>query len=335
MAGMSFTDLASAVGKGDIRPLYLLHGDEPFFIDRATDLFAERLLSEAEKGFNFTLCYGKDTDARTVIDTALRAPMMAQRQVVIVKEAQQMRDLDQLQAYAERPVPTTVLVLAHPHRKLPANRKLFKAIAKTGAVMESSRIKDHQVADWVQRAVAAAGRRIEATAAQLMQEHLGPDLSRVQSELDKLYLNVPAEQAIAPAHIERFVGISKDYNLFELHTALMRGDRRRAAAIAAYQVAHPKEHPLILIVGSLYTLFSKIYLTHFVGQANDRELASALKVPPFAVRDYRQAVAHYPIDRVERVFAYLQQTDLRSKGIDNGSAEHGDLLRELLVRIAP
>lgn len=335
MASITLAQLQKDIKGGTPAPLYLLHGEEVHFIDQATALLEEGLLSEAEKGFNFTTFYGRDADAGTIIDTALRAPMMAPRQVVVVREAQQMRDIEKLLPYAQKPVPSTVLVLAHKYKKLPANRKLYKAIAKTGAVLEAKRIKEHQVADWVQQQVAATPYGVSPKAAQLLQAYLGADLSRVNGALEKLYLNLEEGQTIEPAHIERFIGISKDYNLFELHNALLKGDRSRAARIAAYLIDHPKENPLVLILGSLYTLFQKLYLTHFVGQANDRELASTLKVPPFAVRDYREGARFYPIERIERIFAYLQQADLRSKGVNNGSADHPALLRELVIKLAP
>ena len=335
MASLTLAQLTKQADQAAWKPIYLLHGEEAYFIDRAVALFEDKVLTEAEKSFNLTTLYGRDTDARTIIDTALRAPMMAPRQLVLVREAQQLRDLDKLLPYAQKPVPSTVLVLAYKHKKYPANRKLHKAINQHGAVLEGKRIREDQVANWIQDAVSQSAYRIDPKASLLLQTYLGADLGRVQGELEKLYLNLQEGETIKPSHIEKYIGISKEYNLFEWQNALLRGERSRAASIAAHFIAHPKQNPLVLLVGSLFTMFSRVYLAHFLADANDQELAGAIKVNPYFIRDYRKATQHYTIRRLERIFAYLQKADLRSKGLDNGSANHGDILKELTLQVAP
>ncbi len=330
---MTIQNLRGDLLKRRFKPLYLLHGEEPFYLDKAEALFDELVLTEAEKSFNHTILYGRDCDAQTITDAALRYPMFAEHQLIVVREAQQLRDLDKLQSYAEKPVPTTVLVLVYKYKKLPANRRLYKAIAQHGIVFESKKIRDYEVASWVQGHVSESGYKIQPAAAQLMEQYLGSDLSRIDGELRKLMINLEPGSTITPAHVERFIGISREYNVFELQNALLKNDTARVWKIAENLRANIRQHPLVMIVGSLYNFFSKVYAVHFIGQTNDKELAQVLGVHPFFVKDYRSAASAWPIPRLERGFAQLLQYDLRSKGVDDAGTESGELLRELIWKL--
>jgi DNA polymerase-3 subunit delta len=316
-----------------LSPVYLFHGEEAYYTDRLISALEENVLTEAEKGFNLMTFYGRDTDARTVIDAAMRYPMFAERQLVLVKEAQQMRDFDKLLPYIEKAQPTTVLAVAYKYKKYPANRKLYKAFAKQGTVLESKKIRDDQVAKWVMDAVGETEYKIAPRAAALLQEYLGADLAKVNGELEKLYLNIEKGATIDVDAIEEHIGISKDYNVFELVTALLYKDRDRVWRIVEYFRANPKASPFVLVMGSLFNAFQKVYMSHLVSAASDRELASALRVSPWFVKDYRHAAALYPIPKLERIFGQLLAYDLRSKGVDDAGTPPGELLREMVWKI--
>ena len=330
---MNLEKLRGDLKKRQFKPIYLLHGEEPFYLDQAGELFENHILSEAEKSFNLTILYGRDTEVQSITDAALRYPMFAEHQLIIVREAQNIRDLDKLITYAEKPVPSTVLVLLHKYKKYPANRKLYKAIAKFGEVLESKKIRDYEVAKWVQEYLSGSGFKIKPQAAQLIEEYLGADLSRIDGELRKLMINLEPGATINANDVERYIGISREYNVFELQNALLKGDSARVWKIEENLRANIRQHPMVMIIGSLYNFFNKVYLTHFIAKASDKDLASALGVNPYFVRDYRSAAANWSIPRLERCFAHLLQYDLRSKGVDDTGTEQGELLRELIWKL--
>ncbi len=330
---MNLDSLKKEISQRKVKPIYLLHGEEPFFLEQAEALFEQGLLSEAERGFNLSILYGRDSDAQSITDAALRYPMFADFQLIIVREAQSLRDIEKLLSYAEKPVPSTVLVLVHKHKKYPANRKLYKAIARSGVVMESKKVRDQEMAAWVDQFLRQQGYRIQPDAAQLVAEHLGNDLGRVVSELKKLMLNIEAKSSIKSEDIERYIGISREYNVFELQNALLKQDRARAWKITEHLGENIRQHPMVMIVGSLYNLYSKVYMAHFVQGASDKELAELLGVHPFFVKDYRLATSGWPIPKVERSMGVLMQYDLRTKGVEDAGTEHSSMLREMVWKL--
>ncbi|MFT7589101.1 MAG: DNA polymerase-3 subunit delta [Limisphaerales bacterium] len=335
MAATSFLDVKKAVKAGTYSPVYLFHGEEPYYIDEAVKILEHDVLTEAEKGFNLLILYGRDSDAQTIVDNAMRYPMFSERQVVLVKEAQQLKDIEKLLSYIEKAQPSTLLVLAYKYKKYPANRKLYKAIAKKGVIFESKKIRDYKVSEWVQNYLKGKPYTINMKASLLIQEYLGTDLSKVSGELDKLFLNLSEGTEITDTHIEQFIGISKDYNIFELNNAMMQGDTDRVWRIVEYFRANPKNHPLVMITANLYSMFSKIYQVHFVAGGSDKELASALHINPFFIKDYRTAASNYSISRLEQVFAELLTYDLRSKGVGDSGTPQSELLREMIWKILP
>jgi DNA polymerase-3 subunit delta len=332
---MTYDDILSSLKKGEFQPVYFFHGDEPYFIDTLSRYIEEHALEEDQRSFNQTVLYGKDTDARTVIDVASRYPMMAPRQVVIVKEAQELRDLQDLKTYVEKPVASTVLVFCHKHKKFDKRKALAKSLKGSGAIVfESKRVYDNQVGGWIRQFLKARGVSIDDQASELMGEYLGTDLSKVANELEKLLLNVGKGECVTIDLVHEHIGISKDYNVFELQRALAGRDIPAVNRIVTYLSANTKTNPMVYLVGSLYTYFSKVALMQELRTLSERELLSAMKLSSaFFLREYRQAAANYPPLKLRHIFHLLKEYDMRSKGLNNDRFEEGELLRELVFRI--
>lgn len=333
---MKFSDLEKAVRGGEVQPIYFLHGKEPHFIDALSHIFEHELLPEAARAFNLTVLYGKEIDHLAVVDAARRYPVMAQRQVVIVKEAQSMRGLNDLAAYAEQPSSTTVLVLCHKHKKFDSRKKLFKTLKKSkqAVVFESKPLYDNQVPGWIQQYLKSKGYGIDAKATQLLADFLGSNLAKLANELGKLTIGLPKNSKIDAALIQRNIGISKDYNVFELQKALALRDRNKAYRIVQYFIANPKDNPLPMVLGALYGFFSKLYIAKGVQPSTNDAIAKALGIgyPKFA-NDYRLAAQNYSTPQIEQGIALLKEFDLRFKGLHNRSADGGELLREMVYKI--
>ena len=330
-----YRKLKKEIGGGKLRPVYLLHGEEGFFIDKLAEEIAAVALAEHERDFNLTILYGKDSNPDQVKDAALRFPMMAERQVVMVRELQTWRTdaMDKLEAYLKKPSPTTVLVLCHKHKKVDGRRTVIKTIQKSGGnVFNSDRMRDHELPDWIEQLARHYKRRIGEVEAALLAGHLGSDLARVVGEVEKLCLVTEEGATITSDLIQRMVGISKDYNIFELQKALGSRDALKAQRIAQYYAQSPRDHPFVLTVGMLNTWFAKVALAHQYAGKGQSQLASALKVNPYFVHEYTGAARMYPLSKVTEIQHMLATYDMRSKGL-GGSAPEGDLLRELLARI--
>lgn len=325
-----------ALKKKEYRPVYFLHGTEGYFIDQVVQYVESKILSESERSFNQTVLYGKDTDHKTVVDNARRFPMMSRHQVVILKEAQEMKTLKDLIGYVERPLESTILVIAHKHKRFNMNSKLGKALKSKAVILESKGLYDNQVPGWIQSYLKKQKLTINQEAATLIAEYVGTDLSKVVNELDKLKLNLPAGTEITVKEIEANIGISKDYNIFELQRALGQRDLLKANRILNYFAANPKRNPLPVVIGSLYGFFSKLYQFHFVKNATEQEQLKALKLhSAYFLRDYRTAIRNFPFPRTEQAISLLREYDLKSKGVDyNGTGKpEGELLKELIWRI--
>lgn len=330
---MTHEALLHELQKKTFRPVYLLQGDEAFFIDQISDFIEQNALPEADRAFNQSILYGKDTDPDTIMSLAYRYPMMAAHQVIIVKEAQNLKDINRLHTYVEKHMPTTILVLAHKQKNLAANTKLYKAIDAKGVVMVATKLPDSQLGTWIQQYVKARQYKIENDAAALMAEHLGNELATVVNELDKLMILVPQTQAINTQHIADNVGISKEYNLFELQKALAKRQITRAFQIADYFARNPKDAPLVVIIGSLYRFFSRLYIFHHYQQKSDQEAAQAMGMKnTYFLNEYKDASKHYHLQHTKRILYLLYLYDLRSKGVDSNT-DPSELLKELTFRI--
>ena len=315
------------LNKREFAPVYFLQGDESYYIDQITDFVENHALPEHDRGFNQVVCYGKDVNMGTVITQARRFPMMAERQVVIVKEAQEITDFAReeaqklLESYVQNPLPSTILVFAHKHKTLDGRKPLTKTLDKHAVLVEAKKLYDNKLPDWILQYAKSKNYRMQPPAAQLLADHIGNDLNRLANEMDKLMLNVPAGSEISPAHIQQFIGISKDYNVFELQSALIQRNVLKANQIIRYFEANPKSHPTIMEVVTLFGFFSK------------SGLAAALGINPYFARDYLAALRNYPYPKVVRIVHYLRQADLQCKGVEAGSISECDILRDLVYKV--
>lgn len=336
---MDAKQILAELKDGKFRPVYFLQGEEPYFIDLVSDYIEAHALNDAEKGFNQVIVYGKDANVATILTHARRYPMMAERQVVVVREAQDIPDLNKetgiklMLDYLERPVPSTVLVFCHKHKTLDKRRQLGKRIDKLAVALTSKKLYDNQLPDFIEGYFREQGAPIQDRAVQALAEYVGNDLSRLTNEIDKLLLNRKEGEQITLDHIVSQVGISKEYNIFELQKAIIRGDVVLAAKIVNYFESNTRKNPLIPVVAFLYSFFSKLLIAVSLPDKDDKSLASALRVSPYAVRDYSLALRRFPPQKVIATIALLSQADLQLKGVNSGSTTDGQLFRELVYRI--
>ncbi len=331
---MTYKEIIKSLRAKDYKPVYFLHGEESFYIDSISDFIEEKVLTEGEKSFNQTIFYGKDTDSKTLIDTASRYPMMASHQVVILKEAQEMKSLQGLQPYIEKAVPTTILVVCHKHKKLDARTKFAKSLKEHAVLFESKKLYDNQVPDWIADYLKNKKLKINPNASQLIAEYLGRDLSKIANELNKLEINLQEGTTIDEKHVQENIGISKDYNVFELQKALGQRSILKVNRIIQYFVANPKKNPLVMVIGTLYNYFSKIYMLHFLRNLPDRDLSSALKLrSEYFLREYKLTARNYNLKKTQKVIAILKEYDLKSKGVENVSTSEGELMKEMVYKI--
>ena len=330
---MTFEQIVGDIKRKIYHPVYLLHGDEPYYIDAITNLIEESVLTESEKEFNQTVVYGRDTDPGMIMDMARRFPMMANYQVIIIREAQDIDKLENLQPYLVKPQLSTILVIAHKYKKIDQRKGFVKNVAKTGVVFESSKFYDNKIPGWINEQVIAKGYSIRPEACQLLAEYLGNDLERITNEIGKLVINLPPGSAIDAAIIEKNIGISKDYNIFELQNALGDKDIVKANRIINYFAANTKQNPMIVVLTVLFGFFMKLMIYHQLVDKSKNFVASKLSVNPYFVNDYIRAANNYPFRRLRVIIGLLREYDLRLKGIGNGSTEESELLRELVYKI--
>ena len=320
------------IQNGKIAPIYFLMGEEPYYIDGIANYLEEHVLNEEEKGFNQMVLYGRDVTIDEIISQAKRYPMMADRQVVIVKEAQDLsRTIENLVSYAKNPQPTTVLIFCYKYKKLDARKKLAKELKKSAVVFESKKLYENQVPDWIRRVLAGKGYSITPKAAQMLTEFLGNDLGKVKNELEKLQLIVKPEQQITPQLVEENIGISKDFNNFELQNAIGEKNIKKAFAITQYFAQNQKNHPLVMTVALLYSFFSKLLKYHAL--SNKTEAPKVLGVNPYFIKDYQTAARNYSMKEVSGIIAAIRQVDVKSKGVGAANVSQGDLLKDLLTAI--
>lgn len=326
-------NIVADIKNGNLKPIYFLMGDEPYYIDKISDFIEENVLNEADKGFNQVVMYGRDVSIDEIISSAKRYPMMAERQVLIVKEAQDLsRTIDKLESYAENPQPTTVLVINYKYKKLDKRKKAYKAIAKNGLIYESKKLYENQVSDWIRRVLSGKKYNIEPKAAQLLVEFLGTDLSKISNELDKLTTVLPAETIINASHIEENIGISKDFNNFELRKAVGEKDVVKANRIINYFAQNPKNNPLVMTISLLNGFFTQLLMYHGLKDKSKGSVAKSLGVNPFFVDDYVTGARNYPMRKVSQIIGLLREADVKSKGV-GANQSHEDILKELLFKI--
>ncbi len=327
-------NIVADIKNGIIKPIYFLSGEEPYFIDQISNYIEQNVLDESEKGFNQMVLYGRDVTVDDIVSNAKRYPMMAERQVIIVKEAQDLsRTIEKLAAYVENPQPSTVLVVAYKYKKLDKRKGLAKALKKHGILYENKKLYENKVGDWIRNVLIDHGYHIQPKAAQMLVDYLGNDLSKVNNELNKLMLILPKGSDITPQAIEENIGISKDYNIFELRKAIVEKDVFKAQRIAHYFTQNPKDNPLVLTVGQLFSLFSNIMKYHGLPQKDKATVAKTLGVSPFFVGEYIIAARNYPMKKVSSCITMIREVDVKSKGVGASAFASNDLLKELLVKI--
>ena len=315
------------------KPVYWLEGEEEFYIDQIINYAEHNILSEAEAGFNLTVFYGKDADWTAVINACRRYPMFAERQVVLLKEAQQMRDIDKLEAYIDKPQPSTVFVVAYKEKKVDGRSKLAKMLKEKAELYTTKKMYDNQLPEWTAGLISSKGYEIAQKALLLLVDHIGNDLNRINNEIEKLLVNLAGRATITEDDIERYVGISKEYNVFELQDAFARRDRVKAIRIIQYFEGNPKAGPIQLILPSIYNFFSKAYMILAQPGADEKGIAAAIGVNPYFVKDYLAAVRNYGYEGIESGLLLLHTYNLKSIGIGSVNAEDASLLKELVIKM--
>jgi len=326
-------NIVSEISKGNIKPIYFLMGEEPYYIDKISEFIEDHILDETEKGFNQSVLYGRDVTVEEIIGAAKRYPMMAERQVIIVKEAQDLsRTIENLTAYAINPQMSTVLVINYKFKKLDKRKSLYKAIHKIGLVYESKRLYENQVADWIRRVLSGKKYQVEPKAAHMLVDFLGTDLSKINNELQKLITILPQQTLITPKHIEENIGISKDFNNFELRKAVGERNVAKANQIIEYFSQNPKSNPLVMTISLLNSFFTQLLVYHGLKNKSRDHAANALGIRAFFVKDYVTAANNYPMRKVAQIISLLRDADVKSKGV-GASHTQRDILKELLFKI--
>jgi len=319
---------------GNIKPVYFLMGDEPYYIDKLTEYIEQNVLQEHERDFNQTILYGRDVTVEDVVGNAKRYPMMADRQVVVVREAQELsRTIENLEQYVENPQETTVLVIAYKYKTLDKRKKLIKLIGKKGVLFESKKMYENQVGTWISRVLQGRGYSIEPKANAMLVEFLGNDLSRISNELNKLQIILPKGHTITAKDIEVNIGFSKDFNVFELQNALGSKNQLKAYQIAQYFADNPKDNPMVVTTSLVFSFFIKVLKYHGIKDKNPKTVAPILGVSPFFLKDYDLALKNYPMKKVSAIIAALRDIDVKSKGVGANALPIHDLLKEMLVKI--
>lgn len=331
---VTYEEIVSDLKKRIFKPVYFLAGDEPYYLDLITDYIGEKVLSEEEKAFNQVIIYGEDTTVNSIIETARRFPMMASHQVVIVKEAQALKKIEDLMVYLDKPLLSTILVINCKYKVIDKRTKLYKALDTQGVYFESMRLRDYQVPPWIERFLMTKGIKIDPDASAMLTEFLGTDLHKIVNELDKLLITIPASKpVITSSLIEKNIGISKDYNNFELQKALGEKNIYKANMIIQYFANNPKDNPVNLTMASLFSFFTKILTYHYLTDRSKNNVAAVLKINPFFVKDYETSAMKYSASKTVQIISLLRTYDMKTKGFGDVSTDPGELLKELVYKI--
>lgn len=324
---------------GKIAPVYFLQGTEPFYIDQISDYVEENVLDEASKGFNQMVMYGKDVKMIDVLNNARRFPMMSDRQVVLVKEAQNLDGFkneegrQMLMDYIDNPLPSTILVFAHKYGKLDGKTSLAKNIAKKAVVVSTEKLKDYKLPEWIKGYINSKNKKATEMAVQLLADHIGNNLERLSNEIDKVLINLGDQELIDEDVIDKNVGISKEFNVFELQKAVLLRDSLKANKIVKYFGMNLKEHHPIPIIALLYTLFSKLTIVHQFKSASPKDLAKQLRVNPYFINDYQTGARNYPLYKVLENIGHIHKADLEIKGVNAGSIGGEGILKQLVFKL--
>ncbi|KUF43305.1 DNA polymerase III subunit delta [Myroides marinus] len=327
-------DIIKDIKAGKAAPIYFLMGEEPYYIDKISEYIEDNVLTEEEKGFNQMVLYGRDVTIQDIVSNAKRFPLMAEKQVVIVKEAQELaRTIDQIESYAEQVQPSTVLVFCYKYKTLDKRKKVYKTIEKNGIIFESKKLKEYQIEAWIKKLLTGKGYAIDPKASAMLVEFLGTDLSKIANELDKLALVIPKGVQITADVVEKNIGISKDFNNFELIKAIVDRNQLKAYKIANYFAQNPKNNPIVLTMGLVYSYFSKLLLYHGLKDKSPSNVMKQLKVSQYAIKDYEVGFRIYKMKQVSAIISHLKDVDLKSKGVGAQAMPQGDLLKEMLIKI--
>jgi DNA polymerase III subunit delta len=319
--------------KNIFKPVYWLEGEEEYYIDKAVDYAEHKILNESEASFNLSIFYGKDANWADIINACRRYPMFAERQVVILKEAQQMRDVEKLEQYIETPLTSTILVVSYKEKKLDARKKFTKTVKEKGVLFTTKKMYDRELPEWTQQMVQSKGLTITPKGLALLVDHIGNDLTRIENEIEKLSVNLGKRTSITEDDIENYIGVSKEYNVFELQSAMAAKDLARTMKIIQYFEANPKAGPVQLLLPSLYGFFSKVFMVFGAGTSDEKTIATAIGVNPFFVKDYLQAARLYSYAGVEKVLLLLHQYNLKSIGVGSINTDDGSLMKEMAVKM--
>lgn len=331
---MTFEQIMSSLQKREFKPIYFLMGEESWFIDQITDYIAQHVLSDAEKGFNQTVLYGKDTNAANIIMAARRYPMMSPYQVIIVKEAQNVADIDKLEIYAQNPLNSTVLVVNYRYKTIDKRKKLAKLVDEKGVLFESKKLYDNNLPSWITNYVKGKGKSIDPKAAVVMAESVGSDLSKLVHEIEKLIVAVgPQVTNLLPDHVEKNIGISKDFNNFELQKAIATKNVYKVNQIIFAFGKNPKDNPIQVTTVTLFNFFVKLLMYHYLPDKSKNSVASALKINPFFVDDYVTAARNFSGNKTVKAISLLREYDMKSKGFESANTDSAELLKELVFKI--
>ncbi|MDF2448241.1 MAG: polymerase delta subunit [Bacteroidota bacterium] len=347
------TDLKRRIFK----PVYFLSGEEAYYIDLISDYIEKNVLDESEQEFNQTILYGKEADMNTIVSAAKRFPMMSEYQVVIVKEAQNLKELGKtaggddeedevetkskkntgggnaLIAYLQQPQPSTILVFCYKYKTLDKRSSVYKSLQKNHVFLETKKMYENQIPDWITNFVQERNFKIGPKASFLLSEFLGNDLSKISNEVEKLFINLKEGDEITQDAVQDNIGISKEFNVFELQDALAKKDILKANRIINYFSSNEKDHPAVMTLSTLYGYFSKILIYHFAPDKSKFVVAQTLGVNPFFVEGYAKAAQNYSTGKLKAIFAFLKEYDLKTKGVDNSGVNNGELMKELVFKI--
>ena len=331
---ITYDQIMTDLRKKNYSPIYFLMGEESLFIDKITDFFQDNVLEESQQEFDQTVFYGKDTDITSIVNAAKRYPMMSPHQLIIVKEAQHIKNWDALEHYLKNPLKTTILVFAYKYGSPDKRKKWVQDVSKIGQVFESLKIRDYQITAWITQYAKSNKINIDMKAVEMLVEFLGNDLTKIANELDKLLITKPAgSHRITPELVEKNIGISKDFNVFELQTALVANDSAKAYRIIRYFADNKKAHPMLMVLSQLFTYFSNIMIYHYLADKSQANVASELKVHPYFVKDYAKAAQRFGAWKTMNILSWIRETDARGKGVDSNAVDDGDLMKELLYKI--
>lgn len=315
------------------KPVYWLEGDEEYFIDKAIDYAEHHILNESEASFNLSVFYGRDAGWADVINACRRYPMFAERQVVLLKEAQQMRDIEKLETYVEHPLHSTIFVVSYKNKKVDGRTKFAKLLKEKGVLVSTKKLYDNQLPEWTQELIQSMNLSISPKGLALLVDHIGNDLTRIENEIEKISVNLGKRKNITEEDIEDFVGVSKEFNVFELQSALAKKDLPKAIRIIQYFEANPKAAPIQLILPSLYGFFSKVFMVFGAQTTDEKAIAAAIGVNPFFSKDYLQAAKVYTYKEVENALLLLHNYNLKSIGINDTGTEDASLLKEMIIKM--